>query len=271
MAQDTSDIRSIRANVKVHSVYQEVRQVPRRFLVERKDGKPTHTQIDADYMPSLDDEIVMRMVPEYQWIVDYGPGGDFANFARIRAPWDDFIPDERAQDPHSAIGQMARARHDAVKAFVEAAMRGQEVVTQGTALAMWSGLDQKRADIVRGYGIRTVEEFADAPESMLMSMQNKMPDARYYKAMAKSFLEAAAQNEAAGQLAARDKRIEELSAENRTLRDDMGELKGMLNQLLERQMPANAEHSEQQPRRRGRPARVEASADEATIVGEVAA
>lgn len=270
MAQDTGDIRNIRANVKVHSVYQEAQQVPKRFLLERKDGKPVHVAIPADYMPGLDDEFVMKMVPEYVWMVDYSPGGDFANFARMRAPWDEFIPDERAQDPHSAIGQMARVRYEAVKTYVEAAMRGQEVVTQGTALSLWAGLDQRRAEVLRSYGIRTVEEFVNAPESMLMSAQSKMPDVRYYLNMAKAFLEAAAHNEAANKLAERDKHIEDLKEENRTLRSDMSEMKAMLNQLLERQMASQTEPAPEQQRRRGRQPRVEQHIDE-PVADEVAA
>ncbi len=218
-AQDTANIGSIRANIKVHSVYQEMQRQP--------DG---------------------TMAPV--WMIDYSPGSEAA-LARIRAPWDDFIPDERGADPHSAIGQMAQRRFEAVKAYVDAAQKGQEVVNQGTALGLWSGLDSRRAEILRQFGIRTVEEFLAQPESMIMKLGNHMPDVRYYIGLAASFLDAAQQNATAAKLAERDAKIEMQAGVISTMQEEMATMKAMMQELLSKQLEAAQAGDGEETRRRG--------------------
>jgi hypothetical protein len=158
------------------------------------------------------------------------------------------MPDERGSDPHSAIGQMSRARYEVIKPYVEAAQRGQEVVVQGTPFGMWAGLDQRRAEILRQHGLRTVEEFVAAPESVMIAICGRMPDARYYKGLAAKFLEASEQQAASAAIAKRDETIETLQSVNDELRSQMDEMQAMLAKLLE-QKQSEAEAGE---RRRGR-------------------
>lgn len=66
--------------------------------------------------------------------------------------------------------------------------RGDDAVDDGTPLSAWSGVDAARADVFRGFGLRTVEEVANMPETVLGRIP--LPGVREMKRQAQLFLDA---------------------------------------------------------------------------------
>ena len=224
---DGMDNETIRAHIKVHSVFQQIE--------ETEDGDS-------------------RMV----WMIDYTPGSE-ASLARITAKLEDLVPEgwyidgtkrktknsafsKRADDPHSAIGQMSRKRWDAIRPYYEAALKGSQVDVEGTPLGTWPGIDQRRADILRQYGIRTLEELLEMPESLTIKVSSHFPDLRFYKRNAQRFIAAKDDQRAAQEIAKRDSEID-------VLKNTVNELQEMMLKALNQQQAA----MEDKPRR-GRPA-----------------
>lgn len=226
---DGIDNDTIRANVKVHSVYQE--------------GIPNATG-------GMDQE----------WMIDYSPGTD-ASLGRIQAKVRNIMPEttangrrSRINDPHSAIGMMQRRRWEAMKPYIDAAIHGQEIPQQGHSLAVWPGLDQRRAEILRQYGIRTVEEMITMPESTLIALQSKLPDIRHYLRQGKQFLEAQEASAAAAAITERDRVIDTLKMANSEMSEQVSEMRAMMERILAAQ---SLGPDDEPPKRRGRPAKVE--------------
>jgi hypothetical protein len=63
---------------------------------------------------------------------------------------------------------------------------GQDVPETGTALGAWPGVTPEEATALRSVGIRSVEEVANAPESILA--RPPLPNMRYLQAQAKEWL-----------------------------------------------------------------------------------
>mgnify|MGYP003385862891 CR=1 FL=1 len=236
---DGMDNDTIRANIKVHSVHQEG-------------------------IPNADGGI------DQEWMIDYSPGTD-ASLGRILAKVRDVSPETnangrqmRTNDPHSAIGMMQRRRWEAMKPYIDAAQQGQEIPQQGHALAVWPGLDQRRAEIMRQYGIRTVEEMISMPESILITIQSKVPDIRHYMRQGRQFLDAQESSAAAAAINERDKVIETLKLANADMGEQMSEMRSMMERILTAQA-SQTEPSEDAPKRRRRTREeIDAAADDVT-------
>lgn len=141
--------------------------------------------------------------------------------------------------------QMALGRWHAIKPAYEAWKNNQKIPTNGIPLAAWPGLSPEQAEILLQFGLRTVEEIADASSSVITRVQ--LPGVLDIQANAKRFLAAQDQTKVADELAKKDGEITEL-------RDQLEELR----QLVLTQ--AAAEDDEDKPKRRGRPAREETAA-----------
>lgn len=215
------DNETIRANLKVHSVYQEG-------------------------IPNAEGSV------DYVWMIDYSPGTD-PSLARILAKVEDVSPESRANgrrsrvdDPNSAIGLMKRRSWDAMKPHIDAAKLGQELVVNGHALAVWPGIDQRKAEIFRQFGIRTVEELTTMPESMVIAISSKLPATRHYVKQAHQFLEAQESSAAAAAITERDREIETLKLANTDMSEQMTEMRKMMERIL------TAQAQPEEPRKRRR-------------------
>ncbi|MCZ7488538.1 hypothetical protein [Rhizobium rhizogenes] len=121
------------------------------------------------------------------------------------------------------------ARWAAIEPAYEAWLKGHELPTNGTPLAIWPGVSTAMADELKKYNIRTVEEVRDLMEAQLDRI--KLPNMRALKSQAAAFLENMKGNEAAEREAERDEEIANLKA----ALDEQREQLAAAMQLLEEQ------------------------------------
>jgi hypothetical protein len=150
-------------------------------------------------------------------------------------------------DPDNPAYQLARMRWEIIGPAYKAWKAGQDIPVNGTPLAAWSGITPEQAEIVRSFGLRTVEEVAAATDGIVSKVQ--LPGMRDIRDNARLFIESADQNKLAAQMAEKDREIA-------SMRADMEELRQMLIEASKAAEPElNADGSEA-PRRRGRPPKV---------------
>jgi hypothetical protein len=119
------------------------------------------------------------------------------------------LPPEEHGDNWAA--KMAYDRWQVIGAAYEAFKKGQEAPTEGTPIGAWPGLTPEQANIIRGNGIRTVEELADAGDSIITRIP--LPGMRAIKDQAQLFLKAADQTKLSTEMAKKDQEIGELRAQ----------------------------------------------------------
>ena len=106
----------------------------------------------------------------------------------------------------------------------EAWKKNQEAPLEGTPLDAWPGVTPQQVKVMRDYHLRSVEDFAQAPDSTLMKMN--FPGIREMQGRAKAFLQAAqGQAQIAEALHSRDQMIANLGAELEEMKhliQDMG-------------------------------------------------
>lgn len=119
-------------------------------------------------------------------------------------------------DENMAI-MMAHARWNAIKPQYDAWKQGREVPIDGTALAAWPGISSDQAEMLRNMGLRTVEEIAEASDSIITKIP--FPGARELRSSAQNFLKAADKTKTAAaisdleaKLRERDDALEEMKA-----------------------------------------------------------
>jgi uncharacterized coiled-coil protein SlyX len=203
-------------------------------------------------------EIYFDMTPKGEQVamIRYSPGGDMTHLVEITARVEEMRPEpdgevpSRAKDSQSAIGTMARVRWEAIEPAYKAFLSGQTLSPNGTPLATWSGMDARRVKACQALGISTIEELITAPESMVISLASRMPDARRYIDMAEKFLEAKSATDIAVQLEEKDDKITQQASVIDDLSSQMAEMRAMMDQLLGKQIAAVGD--EDKPRR-GRP------------------
>lgn len=117
-------------------------------------------------------------------------------------------------DENMAI-MMAHARWNAIKPQYDAWKQGREAPLTGTALAAWPGISSDQAEFLRGMGIRTVEEIAEASDSIITKIP--FPGAREMRSSAQAFLKSADKQKVASELTelrealrSRDEQLEEM-------------------------------------------------------------
>jgi hypothetical protein len=101
-------------------------------------------------------------------------------------------------------------RWAAIEPAYEAWLKGHELPTNGTPLAIWPGVSTAMADELKKYNIRTVEEVRDLLEAQLERI--KLPNMRALKSQAAAFLDNMKGAEAAEREAERDEEIASLKA-----------------------------------------------------------
>jgi hypothetical protein len=147
-------------------------------------------------------------------------------------------------DPDNPAYRLARERWGAIEPAYAAWKKGHEITVDGTPLAAWPGVTPEQAEVLRTFGLRTVEEVANATDSVIARVQ--LPGVRDLQANARAFLEAADRGKVAAELARKDDEIAALKA-------DMEELKAMLVESMQANEPDLEPDGSEAPRRRGRP------------------
>lgn len=120
-------------------------------------------------------------------------------------------------DPDNVAVRMATERWQIIGPAYEAWKNNQAIPTHGTPLAAWPGLTPEQADIIRNAGLRSVEDVAEAPDSVISRVQ--LPGVRDIQANAKRFLEARDQAKVADHMAAKDAELAELKAQLEEMRE----------------------------------------------------
>lgn len=148
--------------------------------------------------------------------VSYGPVGSLDKcltrdkIARLQK----VMPD--LQNPTAKIAHM---RWQAIKPYYDAWKAGQEMPESGTPLAAWNGVSTEQADALRARQIKTVEDLAQLTDSHVQRFG--LPGLRDIIEGAKRYLAGSDARVAAA-------KMEEMEAENRSLRDELEEIKQML-------------------------------------------
>lgn len=100
----------------------------------------------------------------------------------------------------------------ALEPYYDAWKKNQEAPIDGTPLDAWPGLTVPQAKVLRSHNLRSVEDFATAPDSVLTRMA--IPGIRELQRRAKAFCEAAeGQAAIAEAMAKRDDQIDQLTSQ----------------------------------------------------------
>lgn len=142
---------------------------------------------------------------------------------------------------------IARERWAAIGPAYEAWKKGHEVPVDGTPLAAWPGVTAEQADVLRSFGMRTVEEIAQATDSIIARVQ--LPGMREMQTQARAYLDSADQVRVSEDLARKDRELAEL-------RDQLEEMRQIVLAAQAEADPDLEADGSEAPRRRGRPPKV---------------
>jgi hypothetical protein len=179
---------------------------------------------------------------EVDWVA-YGPVGNLdksiteEKISRLR-----MVPVANG-DNNPAVA-MARMRWEFIKPRYEAWKKGQEVPTDGTPLAAWNGLTTAQAEVLKGAGIRTLEEFVGLNDAATRGI--RLPNLRALMGMAKQYLAASSTRSVAAELAQRDQKISEQTSIIEEMKKQLDELASVVAKKIDDGVVP-------EPKRRGRP------------------
>lgn len=106
---------------------------------------------------------------------------------------------------------LMKLRWEQIKVAYDAWKSGNEVPVNGTPLGAWAGVTSEKAEVLRRFSIRTVEEVARLSEGQLEKVP--LPGMRDLRKQASLFLETRGAAEAAAREAERDEEIAALKAQ----------------------------------------------------------
>jgi hypothetical protein len=115
---------------------------------------------------------------------------------------------------------MAHMRWEAIRPHYENWKAGHETPPEGTPLAAWNGLSPEQAELLRGRGVRTLEELVSLSDTHLQNFG--IAGLRGLIDQARRFLGSQDTARAAAELAARDERIAALEAQLSDLTEVLG-------------------------------------------------
>jgi hypothetical protein len=164
---------------------------------------------------------------EVDW-VHYAP----AHAIQTASTWDrikQINPSEVENTPKSKekLGFM-NMRWSIIGPAYKAWKDGHEIAVNGTPLGMWAGVSGEKADVLRRYGIRTVEEVAALVETQLEKIP--LPAMRSLRKEAIAFLENRGAADAAAREAERDEEIASLKSANAEMQERMSAMMELLEQ-----------------------------------------
>lgn len=172
-------------------------------------GDPLNDEVDK-YGFKLDAKgNRVKSLQEEHW-VSYSPAHsplNTVNCDRVRH----MIPDpaRMGEDQDGEKLRFFSHRWEQIRPAYEAFKDGREIPINGTPLAIWGGLSQEQAEVLRQHSIRTVEEVRDLKESQLERI--RLPNVRDLRQQAKLFLENNDAAQAAAREAQKDRVIEEMA------------------------------------------------------------
>jgi len=149
--------------------------------------------------------------------------------AKLMPPED---PSRELEDSPTFQAMKARWENVVGPAY-EAYSKGNEIPVSGIPLAAWSAVSAEQAGILKGLGIRTVEDVAEMSDGMIQKAP--LPNMRELKGMARKYLDSQDIVDTQSKLEEAEKRI------------------AVMEEML----------AEQQPKRRGRPPKVKPESDAA--------
>lgn len=149
------------------------------------------------------------------------------------------------EDPDNDLpGVFAKVRYDSIIPAYEAWKNGQDVPLDGTPLGAWPALSAEQVNLLRGQGIRSVEEVANMGEQIRSRV--RLPNVQVLVDQAKAFISNKDKTALASDLANKDQKI-------RDLEEQVKEMYELLSSSTE-------------PKRRGRPPKATAPDDESVDV-----
>jgi len=142
-------------------------------------------------------------------------------------------------DPDNPAWMAAKMRADFVRPAYEAWRKGEEMPIEGTPIGAWPALTPDQAAGLKAAGLRTVEEMANATDTLVNKIP--LPNVRGLKTLAEAFLASRDQSKVAADLAQKDR--------------EMAELREQLDEMRQIVLAQSRERDEDRPRR-GRPPKV---------------
>lgn len=112
--------------------------------------------------------------------------------------------------------KLANLRWNAIKPAYDAWKKGEELPDSGTPLSAWLGITAEESAIVKQAGIRSVEELANANDTVLGHI--KLPRVRDLREGAKMFVASKDQNATAMRVEAAEKKSAELESQLEEMR-----------------------------------------------------
>lgn len=196
----------------------------------------------------LDDEIDVRgfkvdakgkrimSMQEVDW-VKYAPAHspiNTQNWERIKHL---HVTDEMLSGDITEKLRAMKVRWDQIEPAYLAWKSGHEVPLYGTPLGAWPGVTPEKVEVLRRYGVRTVEEVRDLVEVQLEKIQ--LPNMRELRKAAGVFLENRTAAEAAERETARDTEIEALRAQLQETQDRFSAAMDLLEQHTQPRTPGS--------------------------------
>lgn len=102
----------------------------------------------------------------------------------------------------------AKVRADFVRPAYEAWKSGEEMPVDGTPIGAWPGITPDQAAGLKAAGLRSVEEMANATDTLISKIP--LPNVRGLKTLAQAFLASRDQSKVAADLAEKDRRMAEM-------------------------------------------------------------
>lgn len=130
-------------------------------------------------------------------------------------------PDTLRNDDEGKKMDFLRWRWDMIDKAYKAWKEGHEIPLDGTALGVWPGINAAQAQAFQSVGIKTVEQVATMPDSILSKVP--LPSVRELKAQAEAFLEASDRSSVAN-------RMTEMEAKNTALSEQLAAAMELLEQ-----------------------------------------
>lgn len=119
---------------------------------------------------------------------------------------------------------MAHARWNSIRPQYEAWKAGHDAPVNGTALAAWPGISSDQAEFLRNMGVRTVEEIAEASDSIITKIP--FPGARELRLSAQAFLKSADRVAVASKLTQMEEALRQRDEQLEEMRQIVLEMQG---------------------------------------------
>jgi hypothetical protein len=127
-------------------------------------------------------------------------------------------------DPDNEAAMIARDTWEAIRPQYEAWKQGQELPETGTPLAAWAGINAAQAEEIKKAGLRTIEEVADANDSILGAIN--LPGTSRLRDLARAWIESRSDSKVTDALAERE-------AELAAMREEVAEMTRLMAEAQE--------------------------------------